>query len=417
MTFLPFVSLAAVFSAAAATVEASVTDANSDSVTGYLNSTSLPTQAQIIDSANFASMESVPPPSEYNGMTVWVPPGTTRQGLKDRPFLVFDPEFLQIIGREPKLAIIAETAKDPLFHEAVVWVPATDQVFFAQNAGAPAAGTGLNKSSIVQKVSVSEALQVASGNKTGHVKVETVSSDPPVVNPNGGTNYKGNILFAGEGMGNKTPTALYSVNPRPPYNATILVNNYYGRQFNSLNDIGVNPRNSHIYFTDPLYAYFQDFRPPPALPVQVYKFNPETKAIQVAASGFDQANGKLCPIHHFVYVTDSGAHHGFRGYNAARPSTIYRFNVAQDGTFENRKTFAYVDNGVPDGIHCDSKGNVYAGCGDGIHVWNPSGKLLGKIFTDGGAANFQFVGDGKMIICAETRLYMALIAAKAAPIH
>ncbi|KAM3443705.1 hypothetical protein NHJ13734_001827 [Beauveria thailandica] len=410
MTFLPFVSLAAVFSAAAATVEASVTDANSDSVTGYLNSTSLPTQAQIIDSANFASMESVPPPSEYNGMTVWVPPGTTRQGLKDRPFLVFDPEFLQIIGREPKLAIIAETAKDPLFHEAVVWVPATDEVFFAQNAGAPAAGTGLNKSSIVQKVSVSEALQVASGNKTGHVKVETVSSDPPVVNPNGGTNYKGNILFAGEGMGNKTPTALYSVNPRPPYNATILVNNYYGRQFNSLNDIGVNPRNSHIYFTDPLYAYFQDFRPPPALPVQVYKFNPETKAIQETGITFS-------PDGEFVYVTDSGAHHGFRGYNAARPSTIYRFNVAQDGTFENRKTFAYVDNGLPDGIHCDSKGNVYAGCGDGIHVWNPSGKLLGKIFTDGGAANFQFVGDGKMIICAETRLYMALIAAKAAPIH
>ncbi len=52
---------------------------------------------------------------------VWVPPGTTRQGLKDRPFLVFDPEFLEIIGHEPKLAVIAESEKDPLFHEAVVW--------------------------------------------------------------------------------------------------------------------------------------------------------------------------------------------------------------------------------------------------------------------------------------------------------
>ncbi|KAM3511556.1 hypothetical protein MY11210_004774 [Beauveria gryllotalpidicola] len=401
MTFLPFASLAAVFSAATA---------KASSIAGP-NNGSLPRQAQVIDSAEFASIESVPPPSEYNGTTVWVPPGTTRQGLKDRPFLVFDPEFLEIIGREPKLAIIAETEKNPLFHEAVVWVPATDEVFFAQNAGAPDAGTGLNKSAIVQKVSVSEALQVASGNKTGHVKVETVSSDPPVINPNGGTNYKGNILFAGEGMGNKTPSALYSVNPLPPYNATILVNNFYGRQFNSLNDIGVNPRNSHIYFTDPVYGYFQDFRPPPALPVQVYQLNPETMAIKVAASITFSPDGE------FVYVTDSGANHGFRGYDSARPSTIYRFNVADDGTFENRKTFAYADNGVPDGIHCDSKGNVYAGCGDGIHVWNPSGKLLGKIFTDGGAANFQFVGDGKMVICAETRLYLALIAAKAAPIH
>ena len=50
-----------------------------------------------------------------------MPPGTTRQGLKDRPFLVFDSEFLEIIGHDPKLAIIAETETDPIFHEAVVW--------------------------------------------------------------------------------------------------------------------------------------------------------------------------------------------------------------------------------------------------------------------------------------------------------
>lgn len=27
----------------------------------------------------------------------------------------------------------------------------------------------------------------------------------------------------------------------------------------------------------------------------------------------------------------------------------YRFNVAEDGTFENRKTFSYVSPGIPDG--------------------------------------------------------------------
>ncbi|OAA60748.1 Six-bladed beta-propeller, TolB-like protein [Cordyceps fumosorosea ARSEF 2679] len=413
-TFLPFVSLAALFSAAAAAAGPSLTAAGP-----YLTAaTSLPAQAQVIDSAKFASVASVPPPNEYNGTTVWVPPGVSRQELKDRPFLVFDPDFLEVIGHEPKLAIIAETEKDPLFHEAVVWVPATDHVFFAQNAGSPAAGTGLLKSAIVQKVSVKEALQVASGNKTGHVKIDTVTSHPPVINPNGGTNYKGNILFAGEGMGNKTASALYSVNPLPPHNATILINNFYGRQFNSLNDIGINPRNSHIYFTDPLYGYFQDFRPAPALPVQVYRLDPKTMAVTVVASEFDQANGiTFSPDGKHVYITDTGANHGFYGYDASRPATIYRFDVAQDGTFENRKTFAFADNGVPDGVHCDSNGNVYAGCGDGIHVWNPSGKLLGKIFTDGPAANFQFVGDGRMIICAETRLYMALIGAKAAPIN
>ena len=36
--------------------------------------------------------------------------------------------------------------------------------------------------------------------------------------------------------------------------------------------------------------------------------------------------------------------------------------------FKNRRVFAYVDNGVADGIQVDSKGNVYSGCGDGVQV-------------------------------------------------
>ncbi|KAJ3495811.1 hypothetical protein NLG97_g3129 [Lecanicillium saksenae] len=415
-TFLPFASLAALLTAT--TAEATIPGSGTSGANESLASLKLPPNAQIIDSAKFASLPSVAPPSEYDGNTIWVPPGLTRQQLKDRPFHVYDRDFLDIIGHEPKLTIIAESEKDPLYHEAVVWIPPTNEVFFAQNAGARDAGTGLNKSSIVQRISVAEALEIASGNKTGHVQVHTVKSDPPVINPNGATNYKGNMLFAGEGMGNKTAPALYVVNPRSPYNSTILVNNYYGRQFNSLNDIGINPRNLHIYFTDPLYGYFQNFRPAPVLPVQVYRLNPDTMAVTVVASDFDQVNGiAFSPDGKVVYVTDSGANHGFFPYDGARPATIYRFDVEDDGTFANRKTFAFVDNGIPDGIHCDGKGNIYAGCGDGIHVWNRSGKLLGKIFTDGGAANFQFAGDGRMVICAETRLYFAQIAAKAGPIH
>jgi sugar lactone lactonase YvrE len=34
----------------------------------------------------------------------------------------------------------------------------------------------------------------------------------------------------------------------------VLLNNYFGRQFNSLNDVAINPRNDDIYFTDTLYG-------------------------------------------------------------------------------------------------------------------------------------------------------------------
>lgn len=66
--------------------------------------------------------------------------------------------------------------------------------------------------------------------------------------------------------------------------------------------------------------------------------------------------------------------------------------------------------GIPDGIKCDLKGNVYSGCGDGVEVWSPGGELLGIIKVDGGAANFCFGKEGAMYILNETRLWKAQLA-------
>jgi gluconolactonase len=76
---------------------------------------------------------------------------------------------------------------------------------------------------------------------------------------------------------------------------TVVVNNFFGRQFNSVNDVAVNPRNGDIYFTDSLYGYLQDFRPPPGLPNQVYRFTPSTGAVTTVADGFDLPNGIFRP--------------------------------------------------------------------------------------------------------------------------
>lgn len=93
-------------------------------------------------------------------------------------------------------------------------------------------------------------------------------------------------------------------------------------------------------------------------------------------------------------------------------SISYAYDVNSDGGWCNRQTFAYIDSGVPDGVHCDTAGNVYAGCGDGVHVWNKAGGLLGKIYLGEGSANFQFAGKGRMVICAETQLYYVQFAAE-----
>jgi len=71
----------------------------------------------------------------------------------------------------------------------------------------------------------------------------------------------------------------------------------------------------------------------------------------------------------------------------------------------NKRTFAFAAVGAPDGIKCDVHGNVYAGCGDGIEVWNPAGTLIGIILVPNGVANFCFGLNGEIFICAEQRLW------------
>ena len=66
---------------------------------------------------------------------------------------------------------------------------------------------------------------------------------------NGGTNYHSQMLLANSGRGN-LPSNIVLVNPNSPYNSTVLVDNFYGRQFNSLNDVKVHPRSRNIFFTD-----------------------------------------------------------------------------------------------------------------------------------------------------------------------
>jgi hypothetical protein len=66
---------------------------------------------------------------------------------------------------------------------------------------------------------------------------------------NGGTGpYNGSLLLITSGRG-PLPPSIVLVNPKSPNNATVLLDNFFGRQFDSLNDIKVHP-SGKIFFTD-----------------------------------------------------------------------------------------------------------------------------------------------------------------------
>lgn len=94
-------------------------------------------------------------------------------------------------------------------------------------------------------------------------------------------------------------------------------------------------------------------------------------------------------------------------------STSYAFDViTRSGQpfLANRRLFAMADTGIPDGIKCDTDGNVYSGCGDGLNIWSPGGVLLAKILIDGGVANFCFGRGGQVFLLNENKLWRLQLA-------
>jgi gluconolactonase len=73
--------------------------------------------------------------------------------------------------------------------------------------------------------------------------------------------------------------------------------------------------------------------------------------------------------------------------------------------------FAYTDSGAPDGIQLDTKGNVYSSCGDGIHVWNSQGTLIGKFYLNSTTPELMFTKSG-LVILEGTAMYVTNIQAR-----
>ncbi|KAK5115827.1 hypothetical protein LTR85_009421 [Meristemomyces frigidus] len=219
------------------------------------------------------------------------------------------------------------------------------------------------------------------------------------------------IVFCDEGDPTH-PSQLVLVDPSTN-SSRVLLNNFLGRNFSSLNDIEQHPYTGDLWFTDTEYGYWQYFRPTPSIRQQVYRFEPKTGVVQAVADYFAASNGiEFSPDYKHFYVTDTGVHTFPGKDNVTEPASIYRFDITDDGKrLHNRQLFAYSDNGFPDGIHTDTMGNVYSGCGDGVHVWNPEGVLIGKFaVANGGVNNFAFVPNGMYIFNAYNLFFVTIKA-------
>jgi gluconolactonase len=196
---------------------------------------------------------------------------------------------------------------------------------------------------------------------------------------------------------------------RTEYDGTIttVADRHDGKPLNSPNDI-VCKSDGSIWFTDPpfgILGYYEGYVAKPELPTNVYRVDGKTGQIAVATGEVNRPNGlAFSPDESKLYVVEAGV----------TPRVILVFDVTDGGTrLANKRKFIDAGPGTPDGFRCDVDGNLWCGWGmgqeglDGVSIFNPDGKLIGRINLPERCANLCFGGTSRnrLFMPASTSLY------------
>ena len=219
---------------------------------------------------------------------------------------------------------------------------------------------------------------------------------------------------------------------------TVIADSFNGKRLNSPNDAVPHPDGS-IWFTDPpyggqLYEGAPDAAGGPSnaagrlnprlgqaagigetkreLPTNVYRVDPSGRLdIVVTEDLVPDPNGlTFSPDYKKLYVMSTGKGPGDTGPGGK--NDVHVFDVGADNKLSNHKLFTdcMVDgvNCGPDGARCDVDGNVWISSNagrnvgyNGVTVWTPEGKLIGRIRLPEVCGNLCFGGPKR------NRLFMA----------
>ncbi|KAG8426767.1 hypothetical protein J3459_007815 [Metarhizium acridum] len=338
--------------------------------------------------------DSINPLDQHSYAQTKIPADPSWDLVKDADFIVYDKERgLEILGDEPTSEFAFEIT--PLFHDATVYDPYTNEVYFSQLSGGEIS---------LKVIDLSEK----------NPQVKRKKADPPLYSPTGGIYRNGLFYFC---VGGSSPDVLGpdGTVARPgiyTLNATsgeshVLLNNYFGYYFSTCNDIAMDGE-GNIWFTDDDYSFGNGVSAyHPVLAPAVYRFNPKTGSVRIVDQRLKQPNGiAFSPDFKTLYVADSGAEtvpdHPpavgqviYNPYNVTDPHVVWAFDVIHNGTaLGNARPWHLTHKWLPDGLRVADNGYVLVGVGDGIDVLDPTGELILKIQTKFTAVGNTWAGKG-----------------------
>jgi gluconolactonase len=194
-----------------------------------------------------------------------------------------------------------------------------------------------------------------------------------------------------------------------------VVDSFDNKKLNSPNDV-VCKSDGSIWFTDPSFGvlgWYEGAKAEAELPTNVYRW--DGASLSVVAEGVNQPNGlAFSPDESILYVVES----------RSVPRKILAFDIVKN-TLSNRRVLIEAGPGTPDGFRCDTEGNLWCGWGmgseglDGVHVFNPEGRLIGRIDLPERCANVCFGGvhRNRLFMAASTSLYSLYVNVQGMPYY
>jgi gluconolactonase len=304
-------------------------------------------------------------------------------------FVTHDDRFLHVLGESPRLVCVVHVSA----HEGPVYSAAEDALYFTTPPRRDSCG--------VPHVAIRRLQLDGRRFPTTLPRITTVRRDANVAN---GIflDRDGSLVVCEQGT-LTTPARISRVDPATGAAETV-VDAFGGYRLNSPNDV-VLRSDGTIWFTDPSYGHRQGFRPAPELGDLVYRYDPRSDRVTVAADLLDKPNGlAFSPDERILYVADNGRPHHLLAFDVTRAGRLHRRRVVAAGTPEH-----------PDGVKVDTEGRIYVSALGGIQVFDPAGTLLGEI-TLPGAVNFTFGGASRnvLFITADSAIWAAVRNAKGA---
>jgi gluconolactonase len=158
-------------------------------------------------------------------------------------------------------------------------------------------------------------------------------------------------------------------------NIEVYADGYKNEKFNRPNDLTFD-LNGNLFFTDPK-SYDKNI-----LDGRIFLVDAKTQEVILLEDSLAFPNGiNISPIDGKLYVCESAF------------NRILRYDITKENRLSNKKVFAVIPGGDPDGIEFDINGNLYVAHfgGKAIYIFSPDGKLLQKIETPGSKpTNLEF---------------------------